>query len=295
MDIRLLKTFCEVAKLENITQAADLLNFTQPTVSAQIRALEEHLGVQLFERIGKKLYISEAGKQLIEPAEKMLRIYHETIRQLNDYSGVRRTRIGMSSSYINYVLSPALLQLQSDGAAGKFNVDICLNSKSVLNAIQHNDYDIGIVHDLITEKNLNTVMISAEELVWVGHQNLIKGRLCPEIDDYPIITFRQGCTFRALCDRSLEKRGLHWTFEYNDFEAVKNAMAEGLGIALLPRIVVQYLMSENNRVSMRPGESDFHIFDEVSNLEIPLYAVTHKDKCLSATVCLLLTLLQTGR
>ena len=54
-------------------------------------------------------------------------------------------------------------------------------------------------------------------------------------------------------------------------------------------------MSENNRVSMRSGESDFHIFDEVSNLEIPLYAVTHKDKCLSATACSLLTLLQTGR
>jgi len=62
MDIRLLKTFCVVAKLENITHAAEMLNFTQPTVSAQIRTLEEHFGVQLFERIGKKLYITNANK-----------------------------------------------------------------------------------------------------------------------------------------------------------------------------------------------------------------------------------------
>ena len=64
MDIQLLKTFCMVARLGNITQAAEQLNFTQPAVSAQIRTLEEHFGVPLFERIGKKLYITEAGSYL---------------------------------------------------------------------------------------------------------------------------------------------------------------------------------------------------------------------------------------
>lgn len=78
MDIQLLKTFCMVARLGNITQAAEQLNFTQPAVSAQIRTLEEHFGVPLFERIGKKLYITEAGRYLVEPAEKMLSLYSET-------------------------------------------------------------------------------------------------------------------------------------------------------------------------------------------------------------------------
>jgi DNA-binding transcriptional LysR family regulator len=61
MDIRLLQTFLLVSKIGNVTQAAEQLNFSQPTVTAQIRTLEEHFEVLLFERVGKKLYITEAG------------------------------------------------------------------------------------------------------------------------------------------------------------------------------------------------------------------------------------------
>lgn len=283
MDIRLLKTFCIVAKLENITQAAELLNFTQPTVSAQIRTLEEHFGVQLFERIGKRLYITDAGKCLIDPSEKILAIYSETLTKINNFSEVQHTRIGISSSYINYVLSPALLQLQLRGTAGKISVEICMNSKTVLNGVNNNKFDIGIVHDCISEKCLHTAIINTEELVWVGHRNIIKDQVCPKIANHPIINFRQGCTFRILCDRLLQDYDLNSTFEYNDFDAVKNAMIEGLGIALLPRIVVENLIKENDKL---------FIFDELSNLEISLFAITRKDKFIPYTVQTLLNLLQ---
>lgn len=286
MDIRLLKTFCVVAKLENITQAAELLNFTQPTISAQIRTLEEHFKVQLFERIGKKLYITDAGKFLIDPSEKIINIYSETVTKINCFSEVQYTRIGISSSYINYLLSPALLELQTSGATGKINVEICLNSSSVLDGVNNNKYDIGIVHDFISVKCLHTVIINSEELVWVGHENVIKDRDCPRIDDCAVINFRQGCTFRILCDKFLQKRGLNSTFEYSDFDAVKNAMTEGLGIALLPRIVVDNLIKKNDKL---------YIFEELSNLEIPLFTITRKDKQLSTTAHTLLKLLQDNK
>lgn len=286
MDIRLLKTFCTVAKLENITQAAELLNFTQPTVSAQIRTLEEHFGVQLFERIGKKLYITDAGKGLIDPSERILRIYGETVSRMKGFSENHYTRIGISTSYINYLLSPALLQLQTNGSAGQFNVEICLNSNHVLNGINNNKYDIGIVHDCISETYLNTIRIHSEDLVWVGHKNVIKDWNCPQINQYPIINFRQGCTFRILCDKQLQEQGLDSTFEYSDFDAVKNAMAEGLGIALLPRIVVENLSKENDK---------FYIFNEWSNGEIPLFAITRKDKNLTNTVHTLIKILQENK
>jgi DNA-binding transcriptional LysR family regulator len=286
MDIRLLKTFCVVAELENITQAAEILNFTQPTVSAQIRTLEEHFGVQLFERIGKKLYITDAGKCLITPSEQIIKIYDETVARINCFSEVHYTRIGISTSYINYWLSPALLQLQVNGTAGKINVEKCLNSSYVLNGINNNKYDIGIVHDFISEKFLNTVIINSEELVWVGHKNMIKDKACPEIDEYPVINFRQGCTFRILCDELLQKRGLNSTFEYSDFDAVKNAMAEGLGIALLPRIVVENLMKEHGK---------FYIFKELSNMKIPLFVITRKEKYLSTTAQALVKILQENK
>lgn len=280
MDIQLLKTFSFVARLGNITQAAELLNFTQPTVSAQIRTLEEHFGVQLFERLGKKLYITEAGKYLIDPAEKMLALYDETAAQLSSLSGVPVTRIGISTNYINQVLSPALLKWQASGAPGKISVAVCLNSKAVLQGINNNQFDLGLVHDPITEKYIETVPIHVEELVWCGHRKLLQGAACPRICDYPIINFRQGCTFRRLCDELLQTLGLTSTFEYSDFDAVKNAVFEGLGIAVLPRIVVENAGSE------------LVVFDAATNLTNTVYAITRQDKVLSSNAQTLLKLLQ---
>jgi Transcriptional regulator len=285
LDIRLLKTFCVVAKLENITQAAEILNFTQPTVSAQIRALEEHFGVQLFERIGKKLYITDAGKYLIGPSEQILAIYSEAVTRIHCLSELEDTRIGISTNYINYVLSPALLQLQTYGSKGKISVEICANSKVVLNGVNNNQYDIGIVHNFISGKYLNTFSINSEELVWVGHKTIIKDTGYPRIDDYPIINFHPGCTFRILCDKFLQMRGLNSALEYSDFDAVKNAMIEGLGIALLPRIVVENLNKEDK----------FFVFEESSNLEIPLFAITRQDKYLPEMTKSLLKLLQENK
>ncbi|GBG56945.1 LysR family transcriptional regulator [Sporomusaceae bacterium FL31] len=279
MDIQLLKTFSVVARLENITQAAELLNFTQPTVSAQIRTLEEHFGVQLFERIGKKLYITEAGKYLVEPAEKMLAIYSETVNQLGSITEGSNTRIGLSTNYINYILSPALLKLQAIHAAGTIRVEICANSKAVLHGLNNNQYDIGLVHDHIAEKYLDTVAIRSDDLVWCGHKSILAKRGCLKITDYPIVNFRQGCTFRRLCDALLQKNGLTSTFEYSDFDAVKSAMSEGLGIALLPRVVAKI-------------EKEIIILDECTDTKITLYAITRQDKCLSPSVKSLLKLLQ---
>ena len=80
MDIQLFQTFCLVAKLNNITQAAEQLNFTQPAVTAQIRMLEERYGITLFERIGKKLYITEAGRAMLSNAETLLLAYEWIFR-----------------------------------------------------------------------------------------------------------------------------------------------------------------------------------------------------------------------
>jgi len=89
-----------------------------------------------------------------------------------------------------------------------------------------------------------------------------------------------------LCDKLLQERGLNSTFEYRDFDAVKNAMTEGLGIALLPRIVIENLIKENDK---------FYMFKELSNLEIPISTITRKDKYLSTTVHTLLKILQENK
>ena len=104
MDIQLFQTFCLVAKLNNITQAAEQLNFTQPAVTAQIRMLEERYGITLFERIGKKLYITEAGRAMLANAETLLLAYEELNDAMEQFSAfVPTIRIGVSTTAASYI------------------------------------------------------------------------------------------------------------------------------------------------------------------------------------------------
>ena len=135
------------------------------------------------------------------------------------------------------------------------------------------------MHDYIVEKNLDTVTLRSDELVWCGHKSILSQGERSKLTDYPIINFRPGCTFRKLCDGLLQKHGLTYAFEYSDFDAVTSAMAEGLGIALLPRVIVK-------------DEREIVVLSQAAEVQITLWAITRQDKCLSSSVTSLLQLLQ---
>ena len=78
MEIRLLKTFLTVAGLLSFNKAAERLNYAQSSISAQIQALETQLGVRLFDRLGRRILLTEAGEQLIPYAEKIIDLADET-------------------------------------------------------------------------------------------------------------------------------------------------------------------------------------------------------------------------
>ena len=82
MEIRHLKTFLGVAKVLSFNKAAEHLNYAQSSVSAQIQALEEELGVQLFDRLGRRILLTEAGLKLLNYAEKMVQLVDETRAEL---------------------------------------------------------------------------------------------------------------------------------------------------------------------------------------------------------------------
>jgi DNA-binding transcriptional LysR family regulator len=88
VDINRLRTFKTAATLLNFNRTADELNFSQSTVSAQIRSLEDEIGVLLFERKGKQLSLTDAGKKLLNYSLKLLAIHEEA---LSDISGHRET------------------------------------------------------------------------------------------------------------------------------------------------------------------------------------------------------------
>lgn len=72
MEIKLLKTFLTVAKVESFSRSAEILDYAQSSISAQIQLLEEDLGTKLFERLGRKIKLTAEGRKLLIYAEQML-------------------------------------------------------------------------------------------------------------------------------------------------------------------------------------------------------------------------------
>ena len=245
MDIRVLKTFMTVAKLSSFSQAAEQLNFTQPAVTAQIHTLEKELGVRLFNRVGKKIFLSDAGKCLAKYAETILNLWEEAKLKIEPFGNIQPAlSLGLSTQIVNYILPPILHRLQETLPGTLVSVEVCPNTKTVLEGLAEDRYDLGFIHG----RNLLPKLIAHhrvwhEEIVWVASSKLTGSRFlhrCP----YPLVNFSKGSDLRNQFDKTISSRLFHTRLEYSDSEAVKKAVLNGLGISYLPRTLVRKEIEE---------------------------------------------------
>lgn len=110
MEIRQLKYFLEAARLEHITQAAQSLHITQSTLSHQLRQLEAELGTPLFDRVGRQVRLTEAGRLLVRFAQRALRDLDEGRLALQSLNSLEsgELRVGVITTYTNSLLSRAI-------------------------------------------------------------------------------------------------------------------------------------------------------------------------------------------
>lgn len=271
MEIQFFRTFLTVAKLCNMTQAAEQLNFTQPTITGQIRALEQHFGIRLFDRVGKKLFITEAGRELIAYAEKLLSIYDEAHTVLSSRPG--NIKLGIALALVNYILVPFLQKFQQQVSNCSVTMEMCINTAAVVKGIAENRFDLGFVQNEVAADYLTGFEIFKEQLVWVVHPNLAKTfNYSTNILDYPLLTYRTGGLFHTLYEEALGRLQQDVsTIEYSDSEAMKNAILQGLGCGALPFIMIKQFLEGGTLV-------------EFANMPRPAFSVWvvfHKDKALT--------------
>ena len=114
MDTKHLQCFLTVARLLNFSEAANFLNYSQSTVSDQVRSLEEQLGVKLFERVGKKVYVSSQGNRLLPLAERMVRTAEEIDGVFAKEAMISGSlTLGAAESLCAFWLPPVLKQYRS--------------------------------------------------------------------------------------------------------------------------------------------------------------------------------------
>lgn len=281
MDIQFFQTFLLVAKLGNMTQAAEQLNFTQPTVTGQIRALEQEFGVMLFDRVRKKLFITDAGQELIGYAEKLVATYDEAQKALSTHPG--NIKIGIDTTTVNYILTPYLQRFQQQVPYCSVILEMCTHPAAVPKGIAENRFDLGIIQKELSVDYLAGFEVFKEQLVWVVHPKLAEQfNHSTDIFDYPLLGYRVGGLFRSLYEKTLGRGKNEPSIVYNDAEAMKNSILQGLGCGALPLNMVKNLLADGSLIE----------FTNIPRPDFSIWVVYHKEKKLSRAAMQLIAILK---
>ena len=241
MELDQITAFLEVARQQSFSRAAEKLYRTQPAVSAQIRSLEEECGKRLFDRLGRRIFLTRAGEVLVEHGEKLMAMHRETLQRVKEADGhpSGTLMVGSNEATCVYVLPQVFAEYKSKYP--QVAVSIYRNySRKILQKIAENQLDLGIVTLPVTAENLKVIPLYDDVLHVVlpaTHRLAKRSSLkLEELVPEPLI-FPKGGHTRELLDKLFRKHRdvLHISMELASVESIKTFVRAGLGISLLSR------------------------------------------------------------
>ncbi len=237
--LRAMEVFLQVVRTGSMRGAAEKLFISQPSVSGVIADLEREYGVRLFERLGKKLYITAQGETLAEYARRMLALSEEMDRKMGGLGDGAPLRIGASVTVGACVLGEILKRLEGPPARVT-----CDNTRIIERQLLLSRLDAALVEGRITSPDLSVTPVIRDVLMLICRgDSPLAARTCvplEEIARHPLLMREKGSATRAALDSLFEARGLRLEpqWECNNTQALLGAVAQGFGVALLsPRLI----------------------------------------------------------
>jgi LysR family transcriptional regulator, low CO2-responsive transcriptional regulator len=245
MNLDQIRNFYEVAVHKSFTLAAEKLYRTQPAISTQVRILEEELGEKLFDRIGKRICLTQAGEILFPYAERLLNLHDEAKLAITELNTTPKGKIliGANEATCIYVL-PQIFALFKKKYP-EVQISIYRNfSKKVVDKISVNQLDFGIVTLPVANRDLNVLPIAEDEL-WLitSPSHPLASRTAINLNEvvpFPIIFHKAGTTRERLMKhfgKLWEK--LNISMELASIETIKKFVSIGMGISIVPKSYVQ--------------------------------------------------------
>jgi len=243
MTDRRLQVFATVARLLSFTRAAEALHMTQPAVTFQIRRLEEHFNIRLFDRTHNRIALTEAGRVVKLYADRIMAQYNEMNRAVRAATGDVQGPlvVGASTTIGEYFIPRMVGAYQSSFPGVTVRLHIA-NTSGIIHMVENNDIDVGVVEGPVNNKNLVTQTIWDDELVAVcpvGHALAARGEVAvADLLEYPFISREEGSGTREvmedyIAEQRLEAAGLNIIMEFGSPESIKSAVSAGLGISIL--------------------------------------------------------------
>lgn len=239
MFVTQLKSFFTVARLGSVTQAARQLGLSQPTVTTQIKALEEHYGVELFRRQGGRLSLSDEGVQLLPHVDQLLQQEIQVEFALRNSGDQPRGQLRLGATAPYYVLDIVqrfrerypLVEL-SLGAG---------NLRQMVDALLAYQVDLATSSHLETDARLHRITLGADPLVLLLHRShplAVKPALrLSDLAGCELIVRERGSTTRQLTEEALARAGVPVgrSMEIASREAIREAVIRRMGVSVFAR------------------------------------------------------------
>ena len=244
MTIRSLEIFVKVAECGKMSEVARNMYITQSSVSQAISEIEKEYGVKLFDRISKKLYLTEAGKKLLGYGRHLLAVNEEMNDCMKHCAKNIRIRVGATVTVGTCVISPIMLELYKVNPLIEpevFVEDTRLIAKKLLNS----ELDIAIVEGKIKHPDIVTKSIINDNLVLIcSHKHEFYKRdsiKVSELSNQPLIMRELGSGTRAQLEKQLKelKIPMHIRWSCYNSEAILRAVVDNFGIAVISELLIE--------------------------------------------------------
>jgi DNA-binding transcriptional LysR family regulator len=240
--LRQLRTFKAVADLNSFSLAAQAMRLSQPSVSYQVKELEQALGLPLLDRLGKRVQLTEAGTVLYTYARRTLDVLDEAALALEEMRGIKRgnLRVGASTTVGIYVLPAALGAFKKLHPGLVISLEIGTRAR-VQEQVLRNELDLAVVGPALKDPELAILPFLSDELVVVapaGHKLAAKrGLSLKDLQDQPFVMREPASGSRWSLEKAARKAGAKLTvaMELGSNGAIKHAVESGLGLAVISR------------------------------------------------------------
>ena len=236
---RQLKLLEAVARNSSFTRASEELHLTQPAVSTQIKQLEGEVGMPLFEHMGKKIFLTAAGREMYAFSRTIAQQFTDIRTVLEEMKGIRRGNLDIAVTSTAKYFAPYLLAAFCKQHAGiTVNLNVT-NRETILRQLADNIPDMAIMGNPPAGISLVADSFMSNPLVVIGHPDhpLIHSGRIPlhRLLQESFIVRERGSGTRNAIEHFLEQRGqtMTTTMEMSRNEAIKHAVMAGLGFGIV--------------------------------------------------------------
>lgn len=292
MELRDLKTFLAVARLLSFHRAGEEVHAAQSTVSARIAALEDDLGLRLFERLGRRVALTTAGERLRDYAAKMLDLEDEARAWVAGESEARGClTVRVPESLCAWRMGPVIRQFRERFPHVSLSFTAC-TLEGLEKDLRQGVTDLAfLMADSVRGGDLVVEALGVERLVLVAapsHPLAGRKALGPEdLADETLVLSKADCSYRRMFEGLLDERGVVRAagVEFSSAAALRGCIQGGLGISILPALAV--------RADVAAGR--LAVLDWAGGeLETAVLMIRHRDKWLAPPLAAFMDLVRAG-